>query len=105
MHEDELPMGNPIFKKLRRPRENESKEFKECINPVRRTVIAPADLKRVLMGKARARQGFESLACTHKKESVAWILAEKTVETCGRRIAQTVERLNIGLKNPLQKAR
>ena len=90
---------------LRRPPEKESKEFKECINPVTRTVKAPADLKRMLLVKAMARQRFESLAYTHKKEFVAWILTAKTAETRGRRIVQTVERLTTGLKNPSQKAR
>lgn len=65
-----------------------------------RVVIAPADLRGALARSAKARAVFDGLAPSHKREYVRWIAEAKRPETRARRVAQTVERLAQGAKEP-----
>jgi Bacteriocin-protection, YdeI or OmpD-Associated/Domain of unknown function (DUF1905) len=58
-----------------------------------RTVELPDDLAAALAGDAAAREFFESLAYTHRKEWVRWVEEAKRPETRARRVAGTVEGL------------
>lgn len=78
--------------------------FPEYIDPVKRTVKIPADLADAFSKNAKLKVRFESLAFTHKKEYVQWILSAKKEDTRKNRIKGTIERLEKDLKNPSQKA-
>lgn len=65
-----------------------------------RSIVIPEDLMEVLHEKNKAKEFFDSLSYSHKKEYVNWITEAKREETRKRRIAKTVEMLESGLKNP-----
>ena len=78
-------------------------EFKKYINKVNKTVKAPDDLSKHLNKNKKVNEFFESLAYTHKKEYVQWILEAKREETRQRRVTKTIEMLKNGMKNPYDK--
>lgn len=66
-------------------------------------VIPPADLARLLDSEPEARNYFESLAYSHKKEYVLWILTAKQEQTRASRLKKTLEMLLEGKKSPTVK--
>jgi uncharacterized protein YdeI (YjbR/CyaY-like superfamily) len=66
---------------------------KKFIDKERRVVKAPPDLAKALKKSKRARAEFDSLAFTHKKEFVEWILQAKQAATRQRRVEGTMRRL------------
>lgn len=58
-----------------------------------KTVIPPDDVQAALDAHPDAKAFFESLAFSHKREYVAWILEAKKQETRERRIRKTIELL------------
>jgi uncharacterized protein YdeI (YjbR/CyaY-like superfamily) len=46
-----------------------------------------------------AANAFDSLAFTHKKEYLEWIISAKKEETRSKRVGETIERLTKGWKN------
>ena len=56
-----------------------------------RTVTVPDDLQAALADEREAREAFEKLSYTHRREYVAWIEEAKRPETRARRVAGTVE--------------
>lgn len=63
-----------------------------------RTVEAPPELKKELAKNKKARDRWETLAFTHKKEMAKWILEAKQQETKKRRLTKVVEVLKSGGK-------
>lgn len=63
-----------------------------------RVVDVPDDLVTALARRPGAKQAFDGLAYTHKKEYVAWIEEAKRAETRARRIAKAAEMLENGKK-------
>jgi hypothetical protein len=61
-----------------------------------REVTVPADLAEALAGDAVAREFFEGLSYTHRKEWVRWIEEAKRPETRATRLGKTVESLRAG---------
>jgi hypothetical protein len=61
-----------------------------------REVTVPADLASALDHDARAKQQFDGLSYSHKREYVNWIEEAKRAETRQRRIAKAVEMLSEG---------
>lgn len=61
-----------------------------------RVVEVPADLAAALGSGGRAREFFDSLSYTHRKEWVRWITAAKKEETRVSRVAKTVAALHAG---------
>jgi uncharacterized protein YdeI (YjbR/CyaY-like superfamily) len=51
------------------------------------------DLAEALHGASGAREAFEALAPSHKREYLWWVYEAKRPETRQRRIAETVRRL------------
>jgi len=78
----------------------ESEEYKSHIDSKNRIVIPPGDLKEAFKKNKDAKKFFESLAFTHKKEYVDWIISAKRKETRNKRVFNTIERLKSNLKNP-----
>ncbi|OQP40714.1 hypothetical protein A4H97_13910 [Niastella yeongjuensis] len=72
----------------------------EYIDPLKKIVRLPDDLQAVLAKNKKAGTYFESLPFSHKKEYVEWIVTAKRAETREKRIADTLDRLLKGWKNP-----
>jgi len=61
-----------------------------------REVEVPAALTAALEADPEAKQTFEALAFTHRKEYARWIAEAKREETRERRVAQAVEMIRTG---------
>jgi uncharacterized protein YdeI (YjbR/CyaY-like superfamily) len=61
-----------------------------------REVEVPPALAAALEGDAEAREKFEALAFTHRKELARWVAEAKREETRERRVAQALEMLRAG---------
>jgi Bacteriocin-protection, YdeI or OmpD-Associated len=76
------------------------REIFNWVDPVAKTVKLPDDLIAALKKNKKEAALFDSLAFSHKKEYVEWIVTAKREETRLLRIKGTIERLNKGWKNP-----
>jgi hypothetical protein len=65
-----------------------------------RVVEVPEDLAQALRGERDARDAFERLSYTHRKEYVRWIEEAKRDETRRSRIERTISMLTAGVKTP-----
>ncbi len=74
----------------------ESVEVAMELDTAPRTVTVPEDLAEALAGDEAAREAFERLSFTHRREYVEWIEEAKRPETRSRRVAETVERARQG---------
>lgn len=74
-----------------------------CVDRVARVVTAPKDLQKLLAKNGKARETFDGLSFTNRKEYVVWILDAKKPETRADRLVRTVEKLAEGRKNPSDK--
>lgn len=72
----------------------------QYIDPAKKLVFLPDDLSEALKGAPKEKAYFESLAFSHKKEYVEWIVSAKREETRTKRIGEMIERLQKGWKNP-----
>jgi len=64
-----------------------------------REVIAPADLADALAHDDEARQFFDTLSYTHRKEWVRWIEEAKKADTRRARVTKTIEALRAGKRS------
>lgn len=78
-------------------------EFGEYIDPVSKTVKLPEDLQTLLATHTEAYAYFNTLAYSHKKEYVLWILTAKQEKTRTSRLEKTIEMLLNKKKNPSDK--
>jgi Bacteriocin-protection, YdeI or OmpD-Associated/Domain of unknown function (DUF1905) len=62
-----------------------------------REVEVPEALQRALDADPEARQCYEGLAYTHRKEYARWVAEAKQDQTRDRRIAKAIEMLRAGL--------
>ncbi len=100
-------MGEPchILLILKSIREKLGKEFGEQIaisleeDSEPREVIVPTDLREALAAAGPAKQLFDKLSYTHKKEYVVWINEAKRAETRTARIQKAVALLNEGKRS------
>jgi bifunctional DNA-binding transcriptional regulator/antitoxin component of YhaV-PrlF toxin-antitoxin module len=65
-----------------------------------REVEVPEDLARALHANPSARERFERLSFTHRKEYARWVAEAKREETRARRVAKTIEMLEAGVRHP-----
>jgi bifunctional DNA-binding transcriptional regulator/antitoxin component of YhaV-PrlF toxin-antitoxin module len=65
-----------------------------------RDVEVPPALAEALQGDAAAREAFDTLSFTHRKEYARWIADAKRDETRERRVAKALEMLRAGTKTP-----
>jgi Bacteriocin-protection, YdeI or OmpD-Associated len=70
------------------------------IDPVSKTVQLPDDVASQLKKHKDEAVFFQSLAYSHKKEYVSWILSAKRDETRQKRIAGMIDMLGKKWKNP-----
>lgn len=64
-----------------------------------KTITAPEALQQLFKKNKKAGDYFESLAFSHKREYVEWILSAKKEETIQKRLQATIEKLSAGKKN------
>lgn len=64
-----------------------------------RTVIVPDELQALFNTNKTAAGFFNSLAFTHRREYVEWIVSAKKNETKQMRLETTIEKLTAGKKN------
>ncbi len=76
------------------------REILSYIDPVKKIVTMPGDLAEALKRNKRLGEIFRSLAYSHRKEYVEWIVTAKREETRLKRVQGTLERLEKGWKNP-----
>jgi bifunctional DNA-binding transcriptional regulator/antitoxin component of YhaV-PrlF toxin-antitoxin module len=65
-----------------------------------REVEVPPELARALETAPEAKDAFEGLAFTHRREYAEWVSGAKKQETRNRRVGRAVEMLREGVKHP-----
>lgn len=65
----------------------------------KKIVPVPDELQQLFNKNKKAAQFFNSLAFTHRREYVEWIVGAKRDETRKKRLATTIEKLAAGKKN------
>ncbi|HXD72848.1 MAG TPA: YdeI/OmpD-associated family protein [Vicinamibacterales bacterium] len=96
----------PGLEKARHERQTEAIKDADgavVVDREKRIVTAPKDLQTLLARNAKARAQFDTLAFSHRKEYVVWIVEAKKPETRDARVTKTVEMLTKGKKNPSDK--
>jgi hypothetical protein len=76
-------------------------EYGGYIDVANKQVSLPVDLAAALT--TEAREFFNGLSYTNKKEYVLWVLTAKQEKTRQERIGKTLEKLLSGKKNPTEK--
>jgi len=64
----------------------------------KREVVIPDDLVQAFVNQPLAKNVFEKLSNSHKKEYANWIMGVKQEETRRRRIEKAIELLSLGKK-------
>lgn len=77
-----------------------AREIFNWVNPQTKEVKLPPELASALHKNKKAAVLFDSLAFSHKKEYIEWIVTAKREETRQERVKGTLERLGKGWKNP-----
>lgn len=75
------------------------REIFNWVNPATKEVKLPDDLAVALKKNKTEAAYFNSLAFSHKKEYIEWIVTAKREETRNKRIAETIELLGKKIKN------
>lgn len=68
-----------------------------------RTIDAPEELQNLFAKNKKANAFFETLSFTNQKEYIVWINSAKKTETKQARLEATIEKLNVGKRNPSDK--
>lgn len=68
-----------------------------------REVPIPEELDLLLRQHPKAEEFYNSLSYTNRKEYAQWISSAKRAETKAKRLNETLEKLNRGMKNPFAK--
>jgi Bacteriocin-protection, YdeI or OmpD-Associated len=79
------------------------REIFNWVNPTTKEVKLPDDLAVALKKNKSIREYFHSLAFSHKKEYIEWIVTAKREETRTERIKKMTEMLSQKKKNPAEK--
>ena len=86
--------------KKKEAKPKEERQIFNWINPATKEVRLPDDLAKTLKKNKKEETIFNSLAYSHKKEYVEWIVTAKREETRTKRLTEMIERLGKGWKNP-----
>ncbi|NTS43867.1 YdeI/OmpD-associated family protein [Flavisolibacter sp. BT320] len=86
---------------------DEKRETKPKENPVAayadaatKTITLPGDMAKAFLTAPEQKAFFDTLSFTNRKEYVEWVVSAKREETRKTRVAETIERLGKGWKNP-----
>ncbi len=69
------------------------------VNYDEKTVVPPDELQNLFKKHKKAASFFETLAFSHKREYVEWILSAKRADTKQKRLNTTIEKLTAAKKN------
>jgi hypothetical protein len=69
----------------------------------KKTITLPPDIAHLLSKNGRAKEFYNGLSYSNRKEYLLWILTAKQEKTRGERLIKMVEKLNAGKKNPAEK--
>lgn len=78
----------------------EVREIFNWVNPTTKEMRLPDELTNAFKKNKKVAEYFHSLAFSHKKEYVEWIVTAKKEETKMKRVEGTIERLEKKWKNP-----
>ncbi len=78
-------------------------EYGQYIDVVNKIVTLPEDLKIALTAQPEALAYYETLAYSHRKEYVLWVITAKQEKTRTDRIHKMIEKLLSKKKNPAEK--
>lgn len=101
--------GCHIFPVLKAIREKIGKQVGDTVHvqierdTKERVVDIPDELEQLLAENPTAKQFFDGLSFTNRKEYARWISDAKREETKQTRLTQTLEKLSAGKKNPAEK--
>jgi Bacteriocin-protection, YdeI or OmpD-Associated/Domain of unknown function (DUF1905) len=76
-------------------------EVAVALDTKERTVDVPPELAAVLNADPIARERFEALSLTNRREYVQWLTSAKRVQTCKERLHKVAELLKSGRRTPL----
>jgi hypothetical protein len=79
------------------------REIFDYIDPKAKTVRLPDDLAAAFKKNKAAEKTFNALSFSCRKEYVEWIITAKRPETRADRVKGTIERVNKGWKNPVDR--
>jgi hypothetical protein len=65
-----------------------------------RVVDVPEDLKHALSKSKKAKDFYDTLSYTNRKEYAIWVSSAKKVETREKRLSESIKKLLAGKKNP-----
>ncbi|RYZ55006.1 MAG: hypothetical protein EOO14_13670 [Chitinophagaceae bacterium] len=65
-----------------------------------KTITLPDDIKTAMLESPAQKAFFDTLSFTNRKEYIEWVVSAKREETRKTRVAETIERLGKGWKNP-----
>lgn len=74
----------------------EEHDFEIALDDAPRDVAVPADLRAALEADAGAKEAFDALAYTHRKEFARWVEEAKRPETRERRVRETLRMVREG---------
>ncbi|HTJ12258.1 MAG TPA: YdeI/OmpD-associated family protein [Dinghuibacter sp.] len=80
-----------------------SADIQTAERPGKRAVNVPQDLEHVFTLHPKAKDFFDTLPYSHKREYIRWITDAKRDDTRKRRLDATLEKLRAGKKNPTEK--
>ncbi len=86
--------------KKKEAKPKEVREIFNWINPATKEVRLPDDVTAILKKNKKEGDYFHSLAFSHKKEYIEWIVTAKREETRNSRLKGMIEMLGKGSKNP-----
>ena len=78
-------------------------DYSAYIDTEKKQITLPPDVESILRTNPAALTVYESLAWSHRKEYMVWILSAKQEQTRVNRITKMVEMLLAGKKNPSDK--
>lgn len=78
-------------------------EYGQYIDVTNKIVTLPEDLKTALTAQPEALNYYETLAYSHRKEYVLWVITAKQEKTRTDRIHKMIEKLLSKKKNPAEK--
>lgn len=76
------------------------REILNYLDAATKTIRLPDDFSAAIEQNEKARECFEKLSFSNRKEYVEWIITAKRTETRNRRVQATIDRLEKGWKNP-----
>ncbi len=80
-----------------------TREILKYADSTTKTIQLPEDLSKIFAKNIIAKQQFEKLAFSHRREYIEWIVTAKRDETRIKRLEGTIEKLIAGKKNPAEK--